>query len=99
MRFVFALALVLASVAQADAGPIRNMIARVRGGCAPCGQQSSQAGIRPLLGYGEYVVVAGRQFGYAVTTTPPFVHVHSGQRFQASSCPGGNCPLPAAFPK
>ncbi len=65
--------------------------------------------IQPLLGYGEYVVVAGRQFGYAVHTSPPFVSIQTGRPFvqsaggclsgtcntPSSSCPNGVCPLPS----
>lgn len=97
MRFVSVVLLSLAFAVQSDAGPLCNLFSRLRS--RPACQPTQSASVRPLLGYGEYVVVAGRQFGYTVHTTPPFVSVQTGQRFvmpSASSCPGGNCPLPSA---
>jgi len=101
MRFL-ALCVALAFAAPADAGPIRNLIARLRGpdcrcqscNCAPCPGKCEgplQASRPPLISVTEQMQIRGRTFGYTIQSQRPFLQIQAGQR---SSCPGGVCPLP-----
>lgn len=87
MRIVLVSVLALACAAPADAGPIRNLIGRLRQRVSsPCGG-AAQAG--PRFAYSESATVFGRTVGYTVQSQRPVLQFRAAPSQACPSCPSG----------